>query len=257
MAETVDEVAASLPEGETDEPEEPRSETEETSETEEQKEAPSLTELLVELGHDVSVLAFCEGQLAISRNAPEVRRAARDIAAAVVVALAFATAFVFVNVAAVYGLSRVMSWWLAALVLAAIWLVIGTVLLVVLMVRAGQVTGWKWWRVFKEGPEETREDLERARDEAEKAVYDTLGRLTPVISVEIASAAIPIAGGMAGGVVDAGDNLLEASDDIVEAIAEDLPGGSVVNQVWDVVLMPGRFGVKVATTVLKRNDSGS
>jgi hypothetical protein len=29
-----------------------------------------------------------------------------------------------------------------------------------------------------------------------------------------------------------------------------------VNQVWDVVLMPGRFGVKIATTVLKRNDSG-
>jgi hypothetical protein len=61
---------------------------------------------------------------------------------------------------------------------------------------------------------------------------------------------------MATGVVDAGGDLLEASDDIVEAMAEDLPGGSIVNQVWDVVLMPGRFGVKVATTVLKRNDSG-
>jgi hypothetical protein len=251
VAETVDEVAASLSEGDTDEPEEPE------SETEEQDESQSMTALLVELGHDVSVLAFLEGQLAISRNALEVRRAARDIAAAVVVALAFATAFVFLNVAAVYGLSRVMSWWLAALVLAALWIVVGTLLLVALTVRAGHVTGWKWWRVFKEGPEETREDLERARDEAEKAVYDTLGRLTPVISVEIASAAIPMAGGMAGGVVDAGGNLLEASDDIVEAMAEDLPGGSVVNQVWDVVLMPGRFGVKVATTVLKRGDSDS
>ena len=114
MAETVDEVAASLSEGETDEPEEPKSEAEETDE----QEAPSMTELLVELGHDVSVLAFLEGQLAISRNVPEVRRAARDIAAAVVVGLAFATAFVFINVAALYGLSRVMSWWLAALLLA-------------------------------------------------------------------------------------------------------------------------------------------
>ncbi len=61
----------------------------------------------------------------------------------------------------------------------------------------------------------------------------------------------------AHGVVDAGDDLLEASDDIVEAMADNLPGGSIVNQMWDVVLMPGRFGVKVATTVLKRNNSRS
>jgi hypothetical protein len=240
VAETVDEAAASLSEGETEEPEE----------------TPSLTELIAELGHDVTVLAFLEGQLAVSRNLPEVRRAARDIAAAVVVAIAFLTAFAFANVAAVYGLSRVVSWWLAALILAAVWIAIGTGLLVALSVRAGRVTGWHWWRVFKEGPEETREDLERARDEAEQAVYDTLGRLAPAVTVEIASAAVPLAGDMATGVVDAGGDLLEASDDIVEAMAEDLPGGSVVNQVWDVVLMPGRFGVKIATTVLKRNDSG-
>jgi hypothetical protein len=57
-----------------------------------------------------------------------------------------------------------------------------------------------------------------------------------------------------GGVVDVGGDLIEASDDMVEGIAEDLPGGGVVNQMWDVVLMPGRFGVKVATTVLKRGE---
>ena len=34
----------------------------------------SVTELLVTLGHDVSVLVICEGQLAASRNMPEVRR---------------------------------------------------------------------------------------------------------------------------------------------------------------------------------------
>ena len=53
------------------------------------------------------------------------------------------------------------------------------------------------------------------------------------------------------------DDLLEASDDIVEAIADDLPGGSVVNQIWDVVLIPGRFGVRVATTVLRRDPPTS
>jgi hypothetical protein len=43
---------------------------------------------------------------------------------------------------------------------------------------------------------------------------------------------------------------------MVEAMAEDLPGGGVVNQMWDVVLMPGRFGFRVATTVLKRGETG-
>jgi hypothetical protein len=65
---------------------------------------------------------------------------------------------------------------------------------------------------------------------------------------------MPVATGAVSGVVDVGDDLIEASDDIVEAIAEDLPGGGVVNQMWDVVLMPGRFGLRVATTVLKRGE---
>src|SRR5215471_2955216 len=56
--------------------------------------APSITELLVRLGRDVSVLVFCETHLAAARNLPEVRRAARDIAAMLLAALAFLTAFV-------------------------------------------------------------------------------------------------------------------------------------------------------------------
>jgi hypothetical protein len=111
--------------------------------------------------------------------------------------------------------------------------------------------------VFRDGPKESLEDLQRARDEAEQAVRATLERLAPAITVEIASAALPMAGGMAESAVDVGEDLLEASDDAVEAIAEELPGGGVVNQMWDVVLMPGRFGLRVATTVLKRGDSGS
>jgi hypothetical protein len=145
-----------------------------------------------------------------------------------------------------------MARWLAALVLFAAWLVVGAALTLALMVRAGQVTGWKWWRVFREGPEESLEDLERARGDAEQAVRETLARLAPAMTVEIASASVAAAGDMAGDVVDVGGDLLESSDEIVEAITEDLPAGSVVNQMWDVVLMPGRFGVKAATTVLRR-----
>ena len=235
--------AATPPDTAADEPED-------ESAAEQSDDSPSATELLAELGRDLSVLGFLEAQLALSRNMPEVRRAARDLAGAVVAALAFLTAFVFANVALVLGLATAMSAWLAALVVAAIWVVVGGAVTLALMVRAGRVTGWKWWRVFTAGPEEAGGDLEQARDEAEQAVRDTLERLAPALTLEIASAAIP----MAGGVVDAGEDILEAADDIVESIAEDLPAGGVVNQVWDVVLMPGRFGLRVATTVLKRAE---
>lgn len=246
MTETIDAVEA-LPE------EEPV----EQDEQEQEQEAESLNELVVQLGHDVSVLAFCEAQIVASRHMPEVRRTARDIAVAVLAGTAFLTAFVFLNAAAMLGLSTAVSPWLAALILALVWIALGLVFAFTLMVRAGQVTGWKWWRVFTAGPEDALKDLERARDQAEEAVRETLEQLAPAITVEIASAAVPMAGDMAEGAVGAAGNILEASDDAVEAIAEDLPGGSVVNQMWDVVLMPGRFGLRVATTVLKRDEPGS
>jgi len=223
----------------------------------EREETRSVTELLAELGRNVSVLAFCEAQLAVVRNLPEVRRAARDIAGALAAAVALLTAFVFANVAAFQGLSTVVSGWLAALVLGAAWIVLGVSLVLALMVRAGHVSGWRWWRIFSAGREEAVADLEHALADAKQAVLDTLERLAPAISIEIASASVAAAGDMADDVVDAGQDILEASDDLVEGIADDLPAGSVVNQIWDVVLMPGRFGLKVATTVLKRGEPGS
>ena len=217
-------------------------------------ETESVTELMVQLGREVSVLVFCEAQLAASRNMPEARRAVRDIAAALIAAVAFLTAFVFANVAAMLGLTSVLSSWLAAVVLTAAWIAVGSALAVALMVRAGRVTGWKWWRVFSGGAEASLNELERARAEAERAVRETLEQLAPAMTFQIAAAAVPMATDAVGGVVDVGGDLIEASDDMVEGIAEDLPGGGVVNQMWDVVLMPGRFGVKVATTVLKRGE---
>jgi len=136
---------------------------------------------------------------------------------------------------------------LAALALCAAWLAIGSALVLILMVRAGHATGWRWWRGFSGGPEESLEDLERARNEAEQAVRETLARLAPAMTVEIASASVSVAGDMTGDVVEAGGELLESSGEAVEAIAEELPGGGVVNQMWDVVLMPGRFGQAGAT----------
>jgi hypothetical protein len=112
------------------------------------------------------------------------------------------------------------------------------------------------WSVFASSPADVAAELERGRDEALAAVRATLELLGPAVAVGLASAAVPmagdLAGDLAGGVVDAGDGLLDASDEIVEAIAAEIPAGSVVNQIWDVALMPGRFGLRVATTVLRR-----
>lgn len=239
MAEAVDEVSVSSAEGEEAKDEQ----------------APSVTEMLVRLGRDVSVLVFCEAELAAARNLPQVRRAARDVAGALLAALAFLTAFVFANVASLHALTAVMSPWLAAFVLCVAWAALGCALVLALMVRAGHVTGWRWWHVFRAGPKESLEDLERARADAEQAVRETLVQLAPAITIEIASASVAVAGDMAGEVVEAGEDLLEASEDIIEAIADEVPGGGVVSQVWSVVLIPGRFGLKVATTVLRRGDS--
>jgi hypothetical protein len=62
---------------------------------------------------------------------------------------------------------------------------------------------------------------------------------------------------MADGAVEVAAELIESADDVVDAITGEVPGGSVVNQMWDVVLMPGRLGIRVATTVLGRANSGS
>ena len=52
------------------------------------------------------------------------------------------------------------------------------------------------------------------------------------------------------------EKFIDEVDGAVESLVEDVPGGGVVNLVWDFVLLPGRAGVRVATTVLRRGDSG-
>src|SRR5262249_21294251 len=112
------------------------------------------------------------------------------------------------------------------------------------------------WSIFASSSTDAAVELERGRDEALAAVRTTLERLGGAVAVGLASAAVPMAGDLAGdiasGVVDAGDDLLDASHEIVDAIAAEIPAGSVVNQIWDVALMPGRLGLRVATTVLRR-----
>ena len=87
-----------------------------------------LTDLLGELGREIATLVYYEGRLAASRNAPELKRAARDVVAAIGVVAALLTAFVLANASAVLALSTVMDGWLAALVLALAWSAVGALL---------------------------------------------------------------------------------------------------------------------------------
>jgi Putative Actinobacterial Holin-X, holin superfamily III len=201
----------------------------------------SVTDLLEQLGRDLAALVFYESRLVASRNKRRLRRAARDVVAALGAVAALLTAFVLANTSALLGLSTVVAGWLAALVLAAAWTAVGALLALALWARARRVA------------ERGTETVEEARDRAEEAVRATLERLAPAITKEIALAAVPSADGIA----ELGGDLIEGADEIVDSITEELPGGGVVNQVWDVVLAPGRFGVRVATTVLKRGEPGS
>jgi hypothetical protein len=219
---------------------EPPSEDERTGEGEE-----SVTALLEQLGRELGALVFFESRLAAGRHRPELRQAGLGAAAGAAVAVAFVTAFALANVAAVQALAGPLPSWGAALVVAALWIAVGTVVALVLLARIRRVHGWEL------------EDAEAGRDAAQQAVRETLERLSPVVTREIALAAVPMAGDVAGGVVDVGEDIIESADDIVEALTEGVPAGSVVNQMWDVVLMPGRFGVRVATTVLRRPGAGN
>jgi Putative Actinobacterial Holin-X, holin superfamily III len=230
-----------------DEPERPEEEAEEP------EDARSVTELLEQLSRELSDLVVSEAQLEAARNMPEVRRSARDTAGALVVAVAALTAFAFLNVAAVDGLLSVLPTWLAALVLAAFWTAVGGVLLFGLMGRARR---WLLWIILKEPPKKALDELEQERDSDIEAARRTLERLGPAIAIQIAVAAVPKAGDVAGdvasGVVGASDSVLDATDEVVEEFTAEIPGGGAVNQVWGVVLMPGRLGIRVATTVLRR-----
>jgi hypothetical protein len=79
----------------------------------------SLTELLEQVGRQMSALIFYEARLAASRHKDEIRLAAGGFFAALVTALAFLTAFALANVAAVRALSSSLADWVAPLILAA------------------------------------------------------------------------------------------------------------------------------------------
>ena len=73
---------------------------------------------------------------------------------------------------------------------------------------------------------------------------------TQMLAERMAAAAVPTA----GEVIEVGEDIVEASEDVLDDVEAHVPAGSVVGQVIDLALVPGRFGLRIATTVL-RGDS--
>ena len=171
-------------------------------------------------------------------------RTARDVGAAAGVAFVFITAFVLANAGGVLALSTAMAPWQAAFVLAGAWAVVGLLL-----------AAFVWTRVRRASAGvRSAVDPEAARAKAEAAVRETLDLLIPALTKEIALAAMPSAGGVAGGLVDAEKALVTGADESLETPAEGATGGGLAEQVVYVVLYPGRLGMRAATVVLRRNE---
>jgi hypothetical protein len=205
----------------------------------------SVSELIEQVGRDAGTLVFRELQLAGSRQVPAARRTGKDLAVAAVAIVALATAFALANWAAVAALSDVLPGWLAALVLAAAWAAVGIVLLVVARRRLRAHGTWG-------GAALALGERERMRDEAEAELRRTLDRLAEAIAAEAQARARDAVESAADSVLDVGEELLDAADDLTDTVEAAVPGGSLVNGVLDLVLLPGRTFVRVARVVTVR-----
>ena len=214
----------------------------------------SVAELAEQLGRDASRLALREAALGATRRVPEPRRVALGAAAVVVLVLAFTAAFALANWAAVNGLSSTLPTWLAALFLALCWLAVGIALLAALARRMGDAPSVVWWRMVGSDRPEALRGLEESRDEAEHALRDTFDRLSSAVVHSAVGEVEDVVDSLGNAAAEVGGEILDASEDIVEAIEAELAAGGAVGQVIDVVLFPGRLCFRIATTVL-RGDS--
>ena len=210
----------------------------------------SVAGLVEQLGQDTSRLAFREAQLRAARHTSEIRQAALAVAVVLASAVALLAAFALANWAAVAALSSSLPGWQAPLVLAAAWMVVGLGLLIVLQARARKL-GWDWHRMLRADQAEIVQGRELARDEAAEEARASLDRLGSTVASEagalIAAAVMPVI----GGAVSAGEAIIEEIDEITDTIEDVLPGGSMINRVADLALVPGRYCVRVVRMAVR------
>ena len=208
----------------------------------------SASELLEQVGRDAAVLMGRELQLTASRHGDELRAAARNLLVVGAVAVAFATAFVLVNWAIVAALEGPLSSWSAPLVVAAAWALIGAIGAIYLGTRPGAADTVKQLA----GIGTDAASLEESRDQAEETLRGSLADLSGAVASEtgviVAAAIVP----MAGGAVEAGEALLDVADDMTDRLEESgMVGGRLMNQAFDVALLPGRMIIRVTTRAFK------
>ena len=224
-------------------------------------------EQLDKLRHDLAAFVRCEVQVVADARAPRLRRAGVDLLKGLVAAVALGTAVVLVNVAILLALALVLPAWAAALILAGVWLAVAAVTGAVVWGRAAPVIAA---RRGDAGP--SAQELRTARDAAWRAVQEDLALLAPPVADRVAELVAPLAArvamqmaadaaeGAVGEVVDEAESIgrevAHESEEIVEELADEVPGASVASTVWDLALLPGRTGVRMVTTVLKRPSSG-
>jgi hypothetical protein len=222
---------------------------------------PSVSEQAEEVARAAATLSLRGAELAAARRLPELRPVARDVVGLAVLSVALITAFGFGNWGAASALSTVMSDWQAALVLTATWIAIG-ILVAAVLLRGGPLAR-NWRRVVAPASADNLQERQEGVDQAERELRESIDRLGEAIADaaerKIAAAVLPLAGGMVEvgeEMVDATDEIIEKADEITDVIEERLPGGVVVNRVFDFVLVPGRFGIRIARSVLSvdRNE---
>lgn len=211
------------------------------------------------LRKDLAEFIRLETQIAATLRAPQLRRAGTEAAGVAACVVAGLAAFALANVAVVLAIEAVLPGWAAALILAGVWLCVALVTGSSLARRAAPIIA-----ALRGDGSGAPADLVAGRDAAWTAVRDDLRSIGPRLAEQAAAAAEPLAARVAVHVAEhaAGDVVTvaveEAGDleqelvDESEEIVEDLPGAGIANSVWDLALLPGRTGIRMVTTVLKR-----
>ena len=121
--------------------------------------------------------------------------------------------------------------------------------------RAGEATGlWSWRRLTAREQADAGGERAEALEDAQQDVQEALERVAAAAALELAERMAAAAVPTAGEVIEVGEDIVEASEDVLDDVEAHVPAGSVVGQVIDLALVPGRFGLRIATTVL-RGDS--
>jgi hypothetical protein len=201
--------------------------------SEEAEDSPkTVAELVEQTARDAAVLA-------VANNRPALLRSARTAGLGMLAAVAALTAFALVNWAAVDALGTTWSGWRAPLALAVAWFVVATVIAVAVLRRRVQVVAIS---------------AEEAQDRFRATLDELVDAVSHAAEQRVASMLLPVAGGMVAageGMVEATDSVLDAADEISDVLEDRLPGGFVVNRAFDLALVPGRFGIRVARVVFR------